>query len=277
MNDLVQLDVNEGVATVTLNRPERRNAIDIAMGEQFDETMVRVGLDPAVRVVVLTGVGGGFCAGADTARLSGLVGADSSRLSSPPPGSPHPVFDRLTESHPETRNRYASPAALPQPVIAAINGATAGVGLALACACDVRFASTDASFVAGFPRLGLTAEAGLAWTLQRIAGANFAADLLLSGRRATAEELLRVGVVSAVYAPDELLPKVHAYARAIAQGVSPRSARIIKRQLSAARSQTYMEAMTLAYEEVVASLTSQDFAEGLAAFKEKRPPRFADR
>ncbi|ACG78963.1 enoyl-CoA hydratase/isomerase [Phenylobacterium zucineum HLK1] len=277
MNDFVQCEISEGVAVVTLNRPERLNAIGPAMGDLFDRTMVQVGLDDAVKVVVLTGSGRGFCAGADMERLDDLAATAGGSFERLPPGSPHPVFDALADSPPEHRSRYIIPSALPKPVIAAVNGACAGVGLSLAASCDVRFASTDALFTAGFPRRGLTAEAGLAFTLPAIVGQGAAADILLSGRRLSAHEALRIGLVSVVLEPADLLAHAVDYARDIAENVSPRSTRVIKRQLWKARSETFAEALTTAYEEVVASLESEDFKEGVAHFRERRKPVFVGR
>lgn len=274
-DEFVLCDIKDGVALVTLNRPERLNAMGAVMGEQFDRIMVDVGVDDAVRAVVLTGSGKGFCAGADMDRLQGM--ADGERLDSFPAGTPNPAYDRLAEASVFNRSRYALPSALPKPVIAAINGACAGVGLALAVTCDVRFASAGALFTAAFPRRGLTAESGLAFTLPALIGQGAASDLLLSGRKILADEAQGMGLVNRVLEPDQLLDHAMAYARDIAQNVSPRSTRVIKRQLWMARSQSYAEAMTTAFGEVVASLASEDFREGVAHYKEKRPPRFTGR
>jgi enoyl-CoA hydratase/carnithine racemase len=278
MTDLVTLQVADGVAVVTLNRPERLNAINVPMGEAFDATMVAAALDPRVRVIVVTGAGDrGFCVGADMARLDGLRATGSTRPPNPRPGTPHPVLDALTDAPAHLRSRYTLPMAVPQPVIAAINGACAGVGLALAVNCDVRFASRSAIFAAGFPQRGLTAEAALAKTLSDLIGKGRASDLLLSGRKVSAEEALGLGLVNAVHDFAELAPQALAYARAIAQGASPRSTRIIKRQLRLAGDQTFEAAQTLSYDETLASLASEDFQEGVVSYTERRPPRFVGR
>ncbi|MGE5500359.1 MAG: enoyl-CoA hydratase-related protein [Ignavibacteriales bacterium] len=277
MSEFVTCEITDGVALVTLNRPERMNAMGPVMGEQFDQIMVRAGADDSVKVVVITGAGKGFCAGADVERLDGLAATGGKSFERRPPDQPDPVYDALSEAPPHHRARYVLPSALPKPVIAAINGATAGVGFSMACACDIRFGSTQAMFTTAFPRRGLTAEAGLAFNLPRIVGWGAAADILMSSRKVYAEEAKALGLLGAVYEPGELLEKVMDYARDIASTVSPRSMRVIKNQLWAARSQTFAEAMMLAYHEVVASLASEDFQEGLASFKEKRPPRFTGR
>jgi enoyl-CoA hydratase/carnithine racemase len=257
MSDLIIEDRIGGVAVITLNRPERMNAVNTPMGEAFDAAMVRAALDPAVRVVVVTGAGDrGFCAGADMDRLDGLA---------------------LVEAPPRLRTRYSLPLALPQPVIAAVNGAAAGVGLALAANCDVRFASRTAIFTAGFPLRGLTAEAGLARMLTVLVGRGAASDLLLSGRKIDAEEALRIGLVNAVTTPEDLLPHAMAYAARIADEASPRSTRVIKRQLRMAIDESFEDALVRSHGETASSLLSEDFREGVASFKERRKARFTGR
>jgi enoyl-CoA hydratase/carnithine racemase len=278
MSDLIIEDRIGGVAVITLNRPERMNAVNTPMGEAFDAAMVRAALDPAVRVVVVTGAGDrGFCAGADMDRLDGLAPGGSEKRIGAVPGSPHPVLDALVEAPPRLRTRYSLPLALPQPVIAAVNGAAAGVGLALAANCDVRFASRTAIFTAGFPLRGLTAEAGLARMLTVLVGRGAASDLLLSGRKIDAEEALRIGLVNAVTTPEDLLPHAMAYAARIADEASPRSTRVIKRQLRMAIDESFEDALVRSHGETASSLLSEDFREGVASFKERRKARFTGR
>jgi enoyl-CoA hydratase/carnithine racemase len=159
-------------------------------------------------------------------------------------------------------------------VIAAVNGLCVGAGLSLAVSCDVRFASAEAYFCAIFARRGLVAESALAWTLPRLVGRAAAGDMLLSGRRIDAPTALRIGLASEVLTPDALLPHALAYARDIAENVSPRSARIIKQQLLAGDAQSLPEALDESVEATRASLATPDFREGLAAMREKRPPKF---
>jgi enoyl-CoA hydratase/carnithine racemase len=277
LTDCVTSKVEDGVAVITLNRPERLNAINAQMGALFDRLIVEAELDKAVRVLILTGAGRGFCSGADMARLDELAAGGSAGYDQPAPGMPHPVFDALVGSPPEQRTRYVIPSALSKPVIAAVNGPCAGVGLSIAATCDIRFASEEAFFTASFSRRGLTAEHGLAHSLMSLVGRNAAADLLLSGRRMNAEEALRVGLVSRVLPPDELLPHVKEYARDIALNVSPRSTRIIKRQIWSALDESFPEALLHAHSEKVSSMDSEDFKEGLAHFKENRPAQFTGR
>jgi enoyl-CoA hydratase/carnithine racemase len=267
----VQCRTAEGVAVVTLNRPDQLNAFTDAMGARFDALMVDLAGDDDVRAIVLTGAGRGFCAGLDMADLA--VTSKSGRAGEPPPDQPRPAYDAL-DAPPELRSRYLLPMAIGKPVIGAINGTAAGLGLSLALACDVRFAADSATFTAIFGRRGLTAELGIAWTLPALVGQSVASDLLLSGRKVPALEAGELGLVNAVVPATELLPAATAYAADIAAQVSPRSARIIKAQLYQARQQTLMEAMSLAWREAGRSLRSADCREGIAHFVERRPPHF---
>jgi enoyl-CoA hydratase/carnithine racemase len=276
--EYVTCDIEEQVALVTLNRPERLNAIGNEMGRQFDRIMVRIAQDENVRAVVLTGAGRGFCAGADIERLVRFSESKGRTAQVPQPGEAQGAFRALVGNAPqELLTRYCATQALPQPVIAAVNGPCAGIGLALAVLCDVRFASDAAFFVAPFAMRGLVAEIGLASSLAALVGNGAAADMLLSGRKVAADEALRIGLADHLKPPERLLPDALEYAHNIARNVSPRSARIIKRQLWQARSLSFADALAVSMAETRASMLSEDFAEGLAHFREKRPPRFTGR
>jgi enoyl-CoA hydratase/carnithine racemase len=273
--EYVTCSIEERVALVTLNRPGRLNAMGNEMGRQFDRIMVRIAQDENIRVVVLTGAGRGFCAGSDMERLASFSDSKGSAANVPQPGEAQGAYRALIGSAPqELLTRYCAPQVLPQPVVAAVNGPCAGIGLAIAALCDVRFASDAAFFVAPFGRRGLIAEVGLAASLAALVGVGAAADMLFSGRRVLAKEALHMGLIEHLTTPERLLPDAIAYARDIARNVSPRSTRIIKRQLWQARTQSFAEALQLAMEETKASMLSEDFAEGLAHFREKRSPRF---
>lgn len=271
----VLVAVEDGVAVITLNRPAQLNALTQAMSQLLEQTFADIGANPDVRVVVIAGAGKGFCAGADMGRLQGLVADKGAGLATRRPEDPNPIYDSL-DAPDYLRSRLLVPMAMPQPVVAAINGACAGVGLAIAVACDIRFGSPNALFTAAFPRRGLTAEAGLAWSLPRIVGRAAASDMMLSGRRVSAVEAERMGLLNAVIEGD-VLAHTLAYAKDIAANCSPRSTRTIKRQLRLAADQDQREAVILAHDEVVASLSCEDFHEGVASFVEKRPPAFTGR
>ena len=163
---------------------------------------------------------------------------------------------------------------LSKPVIAAINGPAVGLGLILTLYCDLRFASADARFGTAFARRGLIAEYGMAWMLPRLIGPAQALDILLSARIFDAEEAARLNLVNRVYPSPTFLFDVRAYAEQLATQVSPRSLTVIKRQVFAALQQTLAEATFTAEQEMVLSLESEDFKEGVAHFLEKRPPSF---
>jgi len=272
----VRFEVVDNVGIVTLDRPERLNALDDPMHEALDAAFVRAFHDDDARVIVLTGAGRAFCAGADLTRLERLVAEGAAGYGIPRPGEVAPIFAGL-DAPAEYLTTYTFPLALKKPVIAAVNGACVGVGMVLAACCDIRFAGRSAMFSAAFAQRGVVAEFGLGWMLPRLVGANAAADLLFSGRRLEAEEALRLGLVSRVEEDDALLDATLAYARAIATGASPRSTAIIKRQLQAAPVQKFGEASGEAYDLLMESLASEDFAESTLSFRERRPPRFTGR
>jgi enoyl-CoA hydratase/carnithine racemase len=222
--------------------------------------------DPAVRAIVVTGAGEGFCAGADMAALGeiGARGENEARPFTPPDPTA-----RIDFQHPMTWLP-----AIPKPVIAAINGPVAGMGLAIVLFCDLRFASESALFVSAFSRRGLIAEHGTSWMLSRLVGHSRALDIMLSSRRVGAEEAYRIGLADRLCAPEQLLDEAHAYARELADAVSPRSTRIIKRQLWDALLVDLAESMADADREMALSLKSADFREGVAHFVEKRGPHF---
>ena len=172
------------------------------------------------------------------------------------------------------RKRYSYFPAIPKPIIAAINGPAVGLGLILALHCDLRFASEKARFSTAFSSRGLVAEHGIAWMLPRIVGLSSALDLLFSARLVDAQEALRMGLVNRIFPEEGLMQGVLAYARDLATTVSPRSLRVIKKQTYEAQFQTFAEASEAADKEMVLSIQSEDFKEGVAHFIEKRAPAF---
>src|SRR3954469_18786954 len=270
---VVRYDVADGVALVTLDRAARMNAWTGRMHTEYRWVMAEAERDDAVRAIVVTGAGRAFCAGADTAALDGHVdrgsydaGVDQETLARPGYGV-RPEFDHAFAFH------YG----IPKVVIAAINGPAAGVGLVLACFCDIRFAAAGAKLTTSAGRLGLPAEYGLSWVLPRLVGVGHAADLLISSRLVEATEAATMGLVNRVLPPPELLPAALGDARDPAAAISPESARAAKAQLYAdlhgdvgfavARSEALLEQM----------VQGPDFAEGVAALREKRRPNWPAR
>ena len=266
----VLYDVSEQIATVTFNRPDRLNAFNADIETGLRDAMQAATRDAGVRVIVVTGAGRGFCAGADMERLSGAAGSGGASL---PRETPKPL-DLGAPSRADFEQRYSYFPAVPKPIIGAINGPAAGLGFVFACYCDIRFAGSDAIFTTAFSRRGLIAEYGLAWLLPRIVGPGHAADLLFSARRVAAEEAARIGLVNAVFPQAEFMARVRAYAQELAAAVSPRSMRVMKRQLWEGLLSSLGGAIELANEEMRGSFLSEDFREGVAHFVEKRAPRF---
>jgi enoyl-CoA hydratase/carnithine racemase len=278
--------VTDRVATITLNRPDRLNAWTPVMAEEVRRAMHTAAEDPAVRVIVLTGAGRGFCPGADMAELQAgatqgvsiLAGVRSAEEGVSALTGTKTVEELEGEGSPSVRadfrKRYSYFPSIPKPIIAAVNGPAAGLGLILALYCDLRFASEKARFSTAFSRRGLVAEHGIAWMLPQIVGLPNALDLLFSARLIDAQEALRIGLVDRVFPEEGLMEGVLAYAHEIATMVSPRSLRVIKKQIYDGRFQTLAEACRAADEEMVLSIQSEDFREGVAHFIEKRAPAF---
>ncbi|HEY5638067.1 MAG TPA: enoyl-CoA hydratase [Burkholderiales bacterium] len=256
-----------GVATVTLNRPDKLNAWTSQMEGEVKKAMEAAEADDAVRAIVLTGAGRGFCAGADMNLLQNIQ--TGARTATADWQRPHRMDVRA-----DWQIRYGYFPSLSKPVIGAINGACAGLGFVVALFCDVRFASDAAMFTTAFSRRGLIAEHGCSWLLPRLVGHSRALDLLLSARRVSADEALRIGLVDRVVAADQLMTEALAYAGMLASEVSPRSMAVIKKQLYEVPFQTMAEATATANAEMRLSFRSEDFKEGVAHFVEKRKPKF---
>jgi enoyl-CoA hydratase/carnithine racemase len=264
---------DSGVFVITLNRPDKLNAWRAEMDRDVRAAMRAASNDDSVRVIVLTGAGKGFCAGADMGLLqtiqSGNQTASRSAVSVHEPWDP--------KANPNFQKQYSWFPAVPKPIIAAVNGAAAGLGLIISLYCDIRFASDAAKFTTSFSRRGLVAEHGVSWLLPRITGFAHAADLLYSARVITAQEALGMGLVSRVIPAPSFESEVMAYAKMLATEVSPRSLREMKREIWAAQFQPLGEAIDAANADMPPSFQSEDFKEGLAHFLEKRPPRFTGR
>ncbi len=254
--DLVLYSSSDGVAVVTLNRPDRMNAWTPELGDLYFEHLMRAAADPDVRVIVVTGAGRAFCAGADVGLLTDV---SKSSAGGAPRGRYEPV-DALK---------------IPKPIICAINGAAVGLGLVFTLVADIRFAASGAKLAASFSRLGLVAEHGTSWILQRLVGAPAATELLISGRTFLAEEARELGLVSRVHPAEELLTKTTEYARELAENCSPLSMALIKRQLQLDADRQFHTALWESRRLTDRSLSFPDFKEGLASFAERRKPRYA--
>lgn len=243
-----------GVATLTLNRPDRRNAIDQAMRDHLRSTLADLDADPGVRVVVLTGAGSAFCAGVDLAE--GPAAATDATTARPPVAEPFWSFRK--------------------PIVAAINGAAVGGGLELALACDVRIAASTARLGLTEARIGSLPGSGGTQLLPRIVGPGHAARMLLTGDLVDAEEALGMGLVSEVVADEALAAAAADLAARIARN-APLSLLAAKEALRAARDLSFAEGQVLERRLWAELATTEDRAEGRVAFRDKRPPRFTGR
>jgi enoyl-CoA hydratase/carnithine racemase len=253
-SEAVRYDVADRVATVTLNRPDRLNAWTPEMSAGYLDALDAATADPGVRVVVVTGAGRGFCAGADMSLLSGLAEG----------GNRVGGRDRIpSQMEP----------AVPKPVIAAVNGACAGLGLVRAMFCDIRFAAAGAKFTTAFARRGLVAEYGLSWLLPRLVGMSRSLDVLLSGRVFLAEEALELGLVNRVVSGD-VLAEAQAYARELATLSSPASMRDMKEQVWADALGSLDESWERTEKLMLASFDRADLREGVTSYLEGRVPEF---
>lgn len=263
--DHVQLSQDGYVATIAFNRPERNNAWLPSMGERLEELMRQCGADDSVRVIVLTGNGKHFSAGADMETLQNAIAN---------PVAPHAPRERTDDNFAQ---RHSYLMAIPKPIICAFNGSAVGVSLVISLFCDIRYASDKAKFSAAFAKRGLVAEHGIAWLLPRLIGLSRAFELMASARLIDAHEADRIGLVNAVFADASFREEVAKAAAHLAENVSPRSLRIIKRQLVEATHSTLAEAVHLAEDELQGCLESEDFREGVTHFIEKRPAHFTGR
>ncbi len=268
---VTRYDVRDRVATVTLHRPERLNAWTGRMHAEYRALLDRASADPAVRVIVVTGSGRGFCAGADSRALEGHVqrgGYDA--------GLGDDVAMPGYGVRPEFDADFAYQFGIPKPIIAAVNGPAAGVGLVLACYCDLRFAALGAKLTTSHGRLGLPAEYGLSWLLPRLIGVTRAADLLLSSRVVLAEEAEELGLVNRVLASEELMAHTYAYAGSLVREIAPSSLAATKLQLYRDLHLDASSSVQDAGVRMAEMMQGADFAEGVAALREKRTPDFHD-
>jgi enoyl-CoA hydratase/carnithine racemase len=270
-------NVAHRVATITLNRPDKLNAWTALMESEVRSHMENAEQDNEVRVIVLTGAGRGFCAGADMSLLSAVAERGLDQRDLDDRAREQALRDdanRREGAAPDFQKKYSYFPAIGKPVIAAINGPVVGLGLVITLYCDLRLASDASRFSTTFARRGLIAEYGMAWMLPRIIGIANALDLLFSARTIDATEALRMGLVNRVFPQETFLEKVQESAQELASTVSPRSLRIIKRQVYEAMSQPLAEAFDISVREMMACFRTEDFKEGVAHFVQKRPAAF---
>lgn len=269
----ILVDVADRIFTLTLNRPDKLNAWTTIMEDEVLNALREADADENVRVILLTGAGRGFCAGADMGMLTGLAGdTQVARDYEQQLASTDAAPQSTVRS--DFRKTYSYIPTISKPIIAALNGPTVGLGLVISLYCDLRFASDQAKFGTAFARRGLIAEHGISWLLPRLVGISNALDLLYSARVIDAAEALNMGLVNRVFPHASFLDEVRKYARELADLASPRSQRVIKRQVYEALFQGLGEAIDVANGEMIASFSSEDFKEGVAHFLEKRPPQF---
>ena len=254
---MIRYEVEGEIATVVIDRPEKRNALTYALLGDFLAAVKRAGEDAAARVVIVTGAGGAFCAGTDLADLATVPGAQ-----------------RGLRGRPDQSERWWPLVACPKPVIAAVDGVAVGMGAEFTSQCDVRIASTRARFAWNFAHRGLVPDTGAgSWLLPRLVGPARALELLYSGRFVAAEEALALGYVSRVVPPEACLPAARELAQSFLAG-SPFSHRRMKELVYRGLERSHAEHMAAHAEALTACFRSADHKEGVAAFLEKRPARF---
>lgn len=257
MAEHILYEVDEGIGTITIDRPEKRNAMTYEMLGQFIEVVRRAGGDPQARALIVTGVPGAFCAGTDLSDLATVPGEQ-----------------RGLRGSAEERDRWWPLVECPKPVIAAIDGPAVGMGAEFTSQCDIRLATPNARFAWNFSHRGLVPDTGAgSWLLPRLIGPARALRLLYTGEFVTADAALDMGYVAAIVAPDALQAEARALAAAIAEG-SPFSHARIKALVYEGLGSDVAEHMQRHTQALAECFKSFDHKEGVAAFLEKRPAAF---
>jgi enoyl-CoA hydratase/carnithine racemase len=264
MPDLLY-EKSDHVATITLNRPARLNAISFEMLELLTQRLTEADTDPDVRVVILTGAGRGFCSGLDLKDAAEGKGIGGAGTLSPGGGAQH----ISTRSLPTVVLQQ-----LDTPVICAINGPAAGYGLDLALGCDIRLMSDAAKLIPGFAKRGIIPESGGTWYLPRLVGWAKACEIGFLADDLAPDRALALGLVNKVVPADELLAEAHAWAAKIA-GNAPLAIRAMKRLYRHGLSEDFEAHSHHVLMQLMLLFRSQDFQEGILSFMEKRPPKFA--
>jgi enoyl-CoA hydratase/carnithine racemase len=273
----ITYDVKDRIGLITLNRPDKLNAWTAAMEKSIKRALAAAVADDAVRVIVVTGAGRGFCSGADMGLLQQIqpTNWEDRELAK---ATREETFDFRSGLGPDVTPHYGGRFGylfqIKKPIIAAINGPAAGLGLVFALYADIRFAGSETKFTTAFAQRGLIAEHGISWLLPRLVGPAHALDLLLSARKVTAAEAERMGLVNKVFEQANFMANVLDYARALAETVSPRSMGVMKAQVWKSLFQGFNEALEVGDSEMQKSFATADFKEGVAHFVEKRKANF---
>jgi enoyl-CoA hydratase/carnithine racemase len=268
----IRYEVDDPVATITLDRPQVLNAWTDRMGAEVRHAVAAAEHDPRVVGIVITGAGRGFCAGADLNTLTAISDGERGATVIPAelaadPGDPGAGDDLRG-------GEYTYLLSVPKPVVAAVNGAVAGMAVPFVLACDMRFMAEDAVLTTAFAQRGLIAEWGLSWILPRLVGTAVALDLLFSARKVTGREAASLGLVNAALPGDQVLAHAQDYVRELARTSSPASMAVMKRQVYQQVHAGLFPAEREARRLMVESFSRPDFREGVRSFTEKRPPQF---
>ena len=258
-------DLRDGVATLTLNRPEARNALSDELTPALRRMIARLGNDPSVGALVITGAGTAFCAGGDVKGMGAGRG--------PGRTTERTADEAVLELQQRQRTLTGVLVGLPVPTIASLPGPAAGAGLSIALACDIRFAAASSFVTTGYARIGLTGDYGINWLLTRLVGTAKARELMFTADRVDARTCLRIGLVNRIYADESLRSETASFAARLAAG--PREAiALIKRNLERALTSDFLPALDAEAELLVQAAATDEHREAVRAFIEKRPPRF---
>jgi 2-(1,2-epoxy-1,2-dihydrophenyl)acetyl-CoA isomerase len=254
--ETIEERVEQGVALVLLNRPERRNALNNRMLEEMASLLDRLGGDSEVRAVVLAGKGKSFCAGQDLEAFETEVES---------------VYEHITTRYKPVLQRLYQ---LNRPVIAAVQGAAAGAGMSLALACDFRILAPDAVFVQAFSKIGLVPDSGASWFLVRKLGYSRAFEIAVEGASLSADRCLELGLANRIVPTEQLLPEALSWGARLAGG-APMAIGLTKKSLQFAEEQSLEQVMEMEAQLQHQAVAGPEFKEGLRAFKEKRQPSFS--
>jgi 2-(1,2-epoxy-1,2-dihydrophenyl)acetyl-CoA isomerase len=276
MRPAIEISLDEqGVLVVTLNRPEKRNALDVAAQRLLREAFQDAARDPGVRVLVLTGGGGAFSSGGDLNSIGKSDSEDSiSRRWSEDPiwGCQEAREDRLQRTAEASLMLHK----MPKPTIAMVRGVAAGAGMSLALACDFRIVSDNAIFKTSFARIGVSGDYGGSYFLTKLVGPSKAKELYMLGESLDAQAATQLGLVTRLVADDRLEAETHALAHRLATA-APIALRYIKENINAALDESVEKSFSLESRNMVRTLFTEDSKEAVAAFQEKREPVFKGR